>query len=89
MRRLALIVAALVIVAATAFVWRKSDTPTPRNPDAAADLMALRLQATDLQRSVESLARSPNPDPAELDALAQRFDALLQRLERIEALGAN
>jgi len=89
MRRLVLIVVAAGVLAATAFLWRSDDTRTPRNPDAAADLSALRLQATDLQRSVETLARSADPDPAELAALAQRLEALTRSLEAIEGRAGN
>ena len=83
MRRWGLILVAVLVVAA-ALLWPERDSRTPRRPDTAADLAALRLQATDLQRSVETLARSPDPDPAALAALAQRLEALTHSLESIE-----
>ena len=83
MRRWGLILVAVLVVAA-ALLWPERDSRTPRRPDTAADLAALRLQATDLQRSVETLARSPDPDPAELAALADRLQGLTHSLEMIE-----
>ena len=89
MRRLVLIVAAVAVVAAGVYLWRGTDTRIPRHPDAAVDLSALRLQATDLQRSVETLARTPDPDPAETAALAARLEALTRSLDAIEAQAAD
>ena len=83
MRRWGLILVAVLVVAA-ALLWPERDSRTPRRPDTAADLAALRLQATDLQRSVETLARSPDPDPAALAALADRLQGLTHSLEMIE-----
>jgi hypothetical protein len=87
-RRLILILAAVVVMVAIAVIWR-GDPRTARNPDRAADLSALRLQATDLQRSVETLARSANPDPAELAILAERLEALNRSLSLIEGDAGN
>jgi hypothetical protein len=88
MRRSVLILVAILAAAAATLLWR-DDTRTPRNPDVADDLAALRLQATELQRSVETLARSPDPDPAALAALAQRLEALTHSLESIEGQAGN
>ena len=84
MRRAVLIVVVLAVVATGAVLWPDRDTRKLRNPDAAADLAALRLQATDLQRAVETLARSPDPDPAALAALAERLQALNRGLAAIQ-----
>ena len=84
MRRMVLILAAFLVLATGGYLWFGGDRHTARHPDTAADLAALRLQATDLQRSVETLARSPDPDPAELAALAQRLEALNRSLAKIE-----
>ena len=88
MRRWGLILVAVLVVAA-ALLWPERDSRTPRRPDTVADLAALRLQATDLQRSVETLARSPDPDPAELAALADRLQALTRSLAVIEGRAGN
>ena len=82
MRRAVLIVVVLALVATGAMLWRDRDTAELRKP--AADLAALRLQATDLQRAVETLARSPDPDPAALAALAERLQALNRGLAAIQ-----
>ena len=82
MRRLALILG-LLAVAATGLAVLLA-RPAPPRPIAADDLAALRLQATDLQRAVETLARSPDPDPAALAALADRLQALTQRLDQLQ-----
>ena len=84
MRRLALVLAAVFLVATGVAQWYDRHPPPARNPDLAADLAALRLQATDLQRSVETLARSPDPDPAALATLAERLAALNRSLAQIE-----
>ena len=84
MRRTGLILAAFLLLATGTYLWRDDDARAPRNPDTAADLAALRLQVTDLQRSVETLARSADPDPAEVAALAQRLEALNRSLAKIE-----
>jgi uncharacterized protein YlxW (UPF0749 family) len=84
MRRPVLILAAVLVLATSAYWWRGNDVRSPRDPDFAADIAALRLQATDLQRSVETLARSPDPDAAELAALAERLEMLNRSLARIE-----
>ncbi len=89
MRRWMLILVAVLAVAAATLLWPERDSRTLRRPDTAADLAALRLQATDLQRSVETLARSPSPDPAELAALADRLQALTRSLAVIEGQAGN
>ncbi|MGQ0565457.1 MAG: hypothetical protein ACT4OK_10340 [Gemmobacter sp.] len=84
MARLALILLTAFVVAVVVFRWHDRNEVAPRRSPMAEDLVALRLQATDLQRSVETLARSPDPDPAELAALAARLEALTRSLEAIE-----
>lgn len=76
-----LVVAA--VVAASIWSYAQENGKVARNPDTAGDLAALRLQATDLQRMIETLARSAAPDQAELAALAQRLDLLNRRFAAI------
>jgi hypothetical protein len=86
MRRPALIATVLVLClagGAALFLWRDAPAPAAIAPD---DLTALRMQATDLQRAVETLARSDSPDPAALSALADRLEALTQRLDQLQGL---
>jgi hypothetical protein len=88
--RLVLVALAVAALAGAAlFFWQDNSGPALRPRDTGADLTALRLQATDLQRSVETLARSENPDPAELAALAARLEALTRSLEAIEGQAGN
>ena len=87
MRRYILILVVLLLGGTAAWVWRSTPAPHPAAPHPAVtadDLTALRLQATDLQRAVETLARTPDPDPAALSDLAARLQALTQRLDQIE-----
>jgi soluble cytochrome b562 len=81
-RRYIVILCVLLVGGTAAYVWHS--IPAPRPAATADDLTALRLQATDLQRAVETLARSPDPDPAALSDLAARLDALTRRLDQIE-----
>ena len=82
MRRLVLILGLLAMAVTGLALWLAR--PAPPHPIASDDLAALRLQATDLQRAVETLARSPDPDPAALAALADRLQALTQRLDQLQ-----
>ena len=82
MRRYILILGVLLLGCTAAYVWHSPSAPQPTAT--ADDLAALRLQATYLQRAVETLARSPDPDPAALSDLADRLQALTQRLDQIE-----
>ena len=83
MRWFHLLILAVLMGTAVAINWWPV-APTPAPAVTAYDLTALRLQATDLQRAVETLARTPDPDPAAMADLATRLQALARRLDQIE-----